>query len=70
MMINHSCPVNKYKYWKDLTANYTTSYSTIQKLNKLTKYQVPEFMEKNKLNKVDEFISIYEPTKRQFQFLK
>ena len=69
-LINNFCPVSKYKYWKDLKPDYNTQYETINKLSKLGKYQIYEFIEENNLNKVDQFISFYGPTKRQFEFFK
>ncbi|CAI2372171.1 unnamed protein product [Moneuplotes crassus] len=58
-------------YWKDLSEKkYTTDYSIIKKLNSLTKYQTPEFMETHKLQEIDLFVASLNPNKTQFNFLK
>lgn len=42
-------------------------YDTIRKLARLTKYQKPEFIAENNLDKVDVYLSTLDPTKRQYK---
>lgn len=70
MIINNMHPTNNFKYWKDLKENYNTEFKLIQKYNKISKYQILEFLEENQFDKVDQFVASFEPTKKQFDFLK
>ena len=70
MIINHPYPITRYKYWKDLSEDYTTDFKVIKKFNKLNKYKIEEFKEKHKFSLLDEFVASFFPNKRQFDFLK
>mmetsp|Transcript_21320 Transcript_21320/g.20960 ORF Transcript_21320/g.20960 Transcript_21320/m.20960 type:complete len:172 (-) Transcript_21320:121-636(-) len=70
MIINHPYSVTRYRYWKDLNSEYQTDFECIKKLKKLSKYQIPEFMKENNLSPLDEYVASFNPSKRQFDFLK
>ena len=58
------------QYWRDLGTEYTTEFEEIKKLHKLTKYQVPEYLKEHNLNAVDKHVSLLDPDKCQFKYLK
>ena len=70
MIIDNIYPVPSMHYWKHLTPEYDPSYDVIKKYNKLTKYQVNEFVKENNLNDLDLLLASFNPNKRQFNFLK
>mmetsp|Transcript_10350 Transcript_10350/g.9140 ORF Transcript_10350/g.9140 Transcript_10350/m.9140 type:complete len:109 (+) Transcript_10350:478-804(+) len=70
MIINHPYPVQRSSYWRDLSEEYTTDYEVIKKFQKLTKYQIPNFIKKHNFTQVDLAIAAYKPSKKQFEYLK
>lgn len=70
MIINHPYSVTRYRYWKDLNSEYVTTYEHIKKIRKLNKYKLPDYMAKHGLSPLDQYVASFNPTKRQFDFLK
>ncbi|CAI2373076.1 unnamed protein product [Moneuplotes crassus] len=70
MIINHPYSLTRFRYWKDLNSEYTTEYDQIKKLKKVDKYKVGEFMQANNLTPLDQYVASFNPSKRQFEFLK
>jgi len=61
-------------YLKDLTSEYLNEkikdYEVLRKFNKLTKYQVPEYLKEHNMNTWDFFIASMNPDKRQYNFFR
>ncbi|CAI2372921.1 unnamed protein product [Moneuplotes crassus] len=70
LIINHPYPAPRFKYWKGWTKEYSTDYETIKKLNRCSKYKVPEFIQKHNISELDQFVASLKPSQRQFKYLK
>ena len=62
-------PISRFAHWRHLNSEYTTDFSLITKMKKLTKYQISEFR-KHGLNEIDAYIASFNPTKKQFTFMR
>lgn len=63
-------PLRYRSYWEDLEASLDTEFDTLKKLNKVSKYKKPEFIEQHNLNKFDEYLAALNPNKIQLRILK
>ncbi|CAI2372699.1 unnamed protein product [Moneuplotes crassus] len=70
MLINNIIGYYTPAYYGDLTEEYDREYDVIKRLNHCTKYQLSEFKETNKINKLDTFVASLNPNKKQFNFCK
>ena len=69
LIIDNIYPGRKYYYWKFLDECYDPSYELVKKFQKLKKYEKEEFCVKNDFNELDQMVSAFEPSKKQFDFI-
>jgi len=60
---------DKYKFKLFHSEDETVCYDELKRLTKLSKYQKSELAKENRLTKIDEFLSKFDPNVKQYNFL-